>query len=194
MRKIYLDCGANNLQGFKKIVSLGEVGLGWEIHAFEPNPESRETLETEAASISRLGFNISFHNVAVGDVDGEVGFSYSDSVDQWATTCSWHSQRNFSKNVSVPQIDLAKFIRDRFAKEDQIYLKLDIEGGEFRLLEYLMEDGVFQWLDKLYVEWHVDNRWGHTFPCHLKPEQVQHYREVMHKVKTQGDVPVYDWD
>ena len=57
-----------------------------------------------------------------------------------------------------------------------------------------MEDGAFQWLSKLYVEWHIDNSWGHSFPDHLSADQAQHYRDIMQKVKTQKTVPVFDWD
>jgi len=50
-------------------------------------------------------------------------------------------------------IDLARFIK-RFPTMDEVILKMDCEGGEYELLEHLMEKGVDERLSLAWIEWH----------------------------------------
>ncbi len=54
----------------------------------------------------------------------------------------------------VPVIDLSKWIIKNFSKNDYIYVKMDIEGMEFQLIESLIESGALDYIDEMDVEWH----------------------------------------
>ena len=54
----------------------------------------------------------------------------------------------------VPVIDLSKWIIENFSKNDYIYVKMDIEGMEFLLIQALIESGALDYIDEMDVEWH----------------------------------------
>ena len=194
MQKVFLDCGTNHFLGLKKMVVQSGVGLNWKIHTFEPNPEARSDLEAKTEDLRRKGFDLTYHPVAVGDFDGMVSFKYSNEEDKWGTTCSWHTDHLYHKEVQVPQIDLAAFIRTHCVREDRIVCKMDIEGAEFHVLDHLLKTGMFEWFDELFVEWHVDNQWGHDWPAHFTEEQRTYYAQLKEQICNHPDVRVHEWD
>ena len=60
--------------------------------------------------------------------------------------------------VSVRTVDLNSFLRARFCAADFVWLKCDIEGAEFELLEHLLETGAAGLIDEASIEWHLDKR------------------------------------
>lgn len=54
----------------------------------------------------------------------------------------------------VPIIKLSRWIKDKFSKEDYIYIKMDIEGMEFLLLQDLISEGCLDYIKEMDVEWH----------------------------------------
>ena len=48
--------------------------------------------------------------------------------------------------VRVPTVDFARFLRERYCVEDNVLLKLDIEGAEFELLEHVRQQ-LLGWAD-----------------------------------------------
>ena len=194
MQNVLLDCGTNDFLGLKKMIVQEGVGLGWKMHSFEPNPEARPELEKKAEILRQKGFDLTFHPVAVGMADGRTGFKYNTEGDEWGTTCDWHSSHNYQNEVQVQQIDFAAFIQSHCSKDDQIFCKMDIEGAEFLVLDHLLKTGVFEWLDKLFVEWHIDNQWGHQWPDHFSEEQQSYFARLKDRVCNHPDVRVCPWD
>ena len=60
----------------------------------------------------------------------------------------------FEEPVSVECIDFSKWIKDNFSKEDYIFVKMDIEGSEYKILPKMIEDGTMSYIDTLVIEWH----------------------------------------
>ena len=56
--------------------------------------------------------------------------------------------------VNIPCIDLDKWIKENFSKDNFIVLKIDIEGEEYPLLEYMIQTGAIFYINKIYCEWH----------------------------------------
>lgn len=54
----------------------------------------------------------------------------------------------------VPIIKLSRWIRESFTKEDFIYIKMDIEGMEFLLLDDLIKTGCLDFINEMDIEWH----------------------------------------
>ena len=70
-----------------------------------------------------------------------------------ASWCSTGTRRQ-----RVPSIDLAAWLRQRFCPADLVIIKLDIEGGEWELLEHLLSSGTAPLIDYMSVEWHLGQR------------------------------------
>ena len=58
----------------------------------------------------------------------------------------------------VPTVDLARWLAQRFCREDAVDVKMDIEGAEFEVLEHLLRTGHANLIDVLAVEWHTEKR------------------------------------
>jgi hypothetical protein len=54
----------------------------------------------------------------------------------------------------IPVINLSNWIKNSFTKEDYIYVKMDIEGMEFSLVETLYLSGALDYIKEMDVEWH----------------------------------------
>ena len=59
------------------------------------------------------------------------------------------------KQVDVYGVDVATFITKYFDKDDNVFVKMDVEGLEFAILQKLMDNGGIQIIDKLVMECHA---------------------------------------
>mmetsp|Transcript_16941 Transcript_16941/g.36708 ORF Transcript_16941/g.36708 Transcript_16941/m.36708 type:complete len:253 (+) Transcript_16941:98-856(+) len=60
--------------------------------------------------------------------------------------------------VRVRTIDLASWLAVHFCSADDVFVKMDIEGAEFEVLEHLLDQGVAGLIDSIYIEWHTTKR------------------------------------
>lgn len=57
---------------------------------------------------------------------------------------------------NAPSVDLAAFIKQEATPEDFVVMKLDIEGGEWQLLQHLVNEGVIPYyIDEIMMECHA---------------------------------------
>ena len=62
-----------------------------------------------------------------------------------------------SDSFTVETINFSQFILDNFDINDNIVLKMDIEGEEYNVLEQMVNDKSIQYINKLFIEWHVNS-------------------------------------
>ena len=58
--------------------------------------------------------------------------------------------------LTLPCVDIAKFISDRYNAEDMIIVKMDIEGAEYELLIHLIKTNVLDLIDYFFLEFHTN--------------------------------------
>ena len=58
--------------------------------------------------------------------------------------------------LTLPCVDIAKFISDRYNAEDMIIVKMDIEGAEYELLIHLIKTNVLELIDYFFLEFHTN--------------------------------------
>ena len=132
-------------------------------YAFEPCKASFRTMEK--AFKGRPG--VECIHAAAGTSDGTTKLFHHQDAAGWFRRIfanenaeEGHSTMAAKSNVdprsfeTVPVVDLSRFLREHAKPEDEVVLKVDIEGGEYDLLEKLLADGSFELVDKLYCEWH----------------------------------------
>ena len=57
--------------------------------------------------------------------------------------------------IEVECIDLCEWIKKNINKEDKVFLKLDIEGEEYKIFPQLIEQNIIgEYLNEMYVEFH----------------------------------------
>ena len=149
MKKIFIDCGANNGCSIDLFLKKYPKSNEFEIHSFEPNPKFSK-------SFDKYGGNVTLHKNVVFTqnvtIDFYLGRDLSSSIRKDKITGI-----NY-KNVpiKVDAIDLSEFIKNNFNIQDYIVLKMDIEGAEYDVLPHLINEGIFDgWVDEIFGEWHL---------------------------------------
>ena len=58
------------------------------------------------------------------------------------------------KTIKVKAIDFGQWLKNNYRKEDVVFVKMDIEGAEYPVLEKMLKDGSMTYVDRLYIEFH----------------------------------------
>jgi FkbM family methyltransferase len=161
MRKIFLDVGAAAGSSVKFFRESHTEAYKFEIFCFEPLPDNIEALK-HVPCITVVPY-------AAWDSDGtdvlylgkyKSGTMYSDKITGEV------DPDNF---IEIPTIDFAEYIKEHFKKEDEIWLKLNVEGAEYDIVPHLYKNGLIDWFDRMYIRWH-----NHKIPSvQKKHEEVR---------------------
>lgn len=156
---LFVDLGSNLGQGyfwFKQFFNKPNVSF----ELFEPNPNCVEYLQ---ALDDVVCGKVKLHRVGVGIVDGSFDFfgldddesgKYSQGGSLFKEHNSKKNQNSSDRSIKVDVINLSTYLRKKSKDFDKIIVKMDIEGAELDLLEYLIKDGTVNLVDILYVEFH----------------------------------------
>jgi FkbM family methyltransferase len=161
-RGLFLDCGSNIGQGFEFFRKYYPNKL-YDYILFEPNPNCFQILNKKYSKLASNGVRL--ENVAVGventyvdfyGLEDEKGGPYSVG----GTVLPEHNSKNYAApnyaSLQVESIDFAAFVSDIFQKNNYAFvtLKLDIEGGEYQVLESLIAKDLMSRFETIYVEFH----------------------------------------
>ena len=167
MANVFLDLGTHYGQGLNEFMGMYSMDESWIIHTFEANPTTFDIFIKEHHHRAPW---VHPHLEAVSDHDGTITVNQETPPGEGDTGMGtstvnmevWNpwgladpDKDHFKKQVEVPCINFSKFIQDNFNKDDRIIIKMDIEGSEFDTLEKMLQDGTFEWVDDIYVEWHA---------------------------------------
>ena len=123
-----LDLGANI--GYFSVLAAGLVGQSGEVHAFEPAPTCFAQLKRNLAAFPWAHA----HPAAVADAPGTACFHFSDKANETGWGSLLTEDQSSTRETMVPVVRL-----DDWAGEQAIrrvdFIKIDIEGGEFRALQ-----------------------------------------------------------
>ncbi|XP_071947593.1 uncharacterized protein [Antedon mediterranea] len=197
-RKILLDCGANMASTVSLFRETYPDGKEFIIHSFEIDdrlapyfsPYKNHTLHCPLGVADSDGNMTAFSESAWSpdkgknngrDMQWGGGTLYVDK-DERADTKSG-GRRKLSYRTKIPTTDLSKWIRENTKKEDYVILKLDVEGAEFSILQKMLKEGTFAWIDKYYGEYHMSQPVG--FDLNAK-------KKIINNVKTKGKV-MLEW-
>ena len=139
MQKYVIDCG-----GWRgdSVETLRRQFLPDHIYTFEANPNFKKFYHFK---------NHTLINKAVWIYDGEIDFYLGGDYDMGSSVIQ---KDNTGKSIKVPCIDFSKWIIDNFKKEDEIILKMDIEGAEYKVLGKMIDDGSTDYINQFLVEIH----------------------------------------
>lgn len=161
MKKVFIDCGYHLGEGLTEFTSLLNINLEWDVYAFEANPYChiedkikqhpfKVTAYNKAVWISndKLLFNCQHQNSANSPKNGS-----THELDGWGSCLSdVNSQHVYDIQEEVETINFSEFLKQ--FKDSQVYVKMDIEGAEFKVLRKCIDDGTFNIINTIWVEWH----------------------------------------
>ena len=149
MKKVLLDCGANKGQSYEWFMKNRDDSGEYEIHCFEP-------VSSFSKNLSQLP--MTYHKEAVWIEDGTIDFydKTAEYIGRLSSTLYKHKTDNAGQGTrtTVSCIDFSKFIKDNFKLLDYIIVKMDIEGAEYKVIEKMLEDKTFEYIDEFYIEFH----------------------------------------
>lgn len=149
---VCIDCGAN-----VGLVTLEMLKKGAVVHAFEPNIYAYEKLQERT---KEYGSSCKIYNAGVWDRQDKMKLYLHEWSDQdqvkWSTGSSFVQEKENVRSDKYTEVDvirLSDFIRNLNTRVKM--LKIDIEGAEYETVTDLIETGVYQNIDKIYVETHA---------------------------------------
>lgn len=149
MKKLLIDCGGNLGDGFLILDGLVKPD---NVIIFEPNLNCFNIL---IEKFKTNKFNIL--NKAVGNSNRLVKF-HIPKKDNLSVGSTIHddfhnSKENLEYNtIDCEMVDLSQYISE--IEDCEIYLKLDVEGSEYDILEKMILDKTIFKIKKLFVEFH----------------------------------------
>jgi len=163
--KYYVDLGMHNGDLLEKVISIFpsfDKYIG-----FEPVPQ------LYAIANERFKYNdkVSLVNKAVSTKDSRnVNFylCYCNKLKKgevgYGSTLLKEKRRRFidkNKHIKIEVIDFSKYLKNNFEENDNITLKVDIEGEEYNLFNHIIENGTIKYINKIYCEWHYHKMYGY---------------------------------
>lgn len=148
---IAIDCGANV---GKFTVPMARTGA--EVYAFEPNPDAYACLVQNTAAYP----NVKALQAAVTTAAGSVKlylhrYAADDPVHFSSGSSLVGSKRNVRTDrfTMVDGIQFSEFLKGLGGRRVRL-LKMDIEGAEVAVLNQLLDEGLHERIDQLFVEVH----------------------------------------
>lgn len=181
MRKIFLDCGAHKGESIDVFLRCFDKNNEFEIYSFEPNPQ----LKNYFKKYKKLD-NFTFINKAVWIKDGFIDFYGLDEGPRRDVGCTINKNKidiSHNEPIRVESLSLSNWIKSNFNVEDYIILKLDIEGAEYDIINNMIKENTFDYINKFYVEFHV--KW-------MKNTEILH-KNTIENLKN-NNINYYFWD
>lgn len=140
--------------------------------AFEGNPNFADRHKAIQAAYKKKGWRVDYFTpLIISTTDDDVQFYMSDNLDDTLGSSMVNRdadspKRQWSKR-SLPAIDFAKFVKTHVlgrnlpadSKDDVVFMKMDIEGGEFAVIPHMRKAGVLcgggHGIDAMLVEEHT---------------------------------------
>ena len=145
MRKIFIDTGAYNGDSIEIFLRDVSDAKEYEIFAFEPNPQCWPDERLKACTLIKK---------AVWIKDGWVDFYIDNENGSTILKDKVTGDIDYENPIKVACVDLSKWIKKNFDKDDRIILKMDIEGAEYQILYKMLKDKTTEYLNELWVEFH----------------------------------------
>lgn len=169
MTKIFLDGGTHLGGGLKAISKKEGIDKSWKVYSWEANPHTYNKNLENKKRYER--FDIKFYNQALSTFTGYLDIMIQQqrskhtgeivNTGQGTTILSIDDFKNpeakadqIIEKMKISCIDFAQWIERNTSPEDEIIIKLDIEGAEYDLLEHLIKSHVLPRIKKMYIEWH----------------------------------------
>jgi FkbM family methyltransferase len=159
MNNILIDCGGNLGQGFRELESILGINDTWKVIIFEPNPHCIQQLKHNIKGLDYIEIVnkavATNNNLATLFIPNNSNVSQGATIDgvKFLEDSVRQTIGGYGENFEVECINLSEYI-SKLDGESIIHLKMDIEGGEYAILEHMIFEKTLSRVTKLYVEFH----------------------------------------
>lgn len=152
MRKVFIDLGAGSGDDIKGYYNLSPENKLHEVYAFEANPK-------RTVGIKKRYPNVTVYTAAAGTEDTKAKMYLGNHLNT-SSLLQEKKSVNTKNYIDVQVINICKWIKDNFTEDDYITLVVDIEGAEYELLGAMREQGLWSWINEMYMEFHGEKLEG----------------------------------
>lgn len=150
-RKIFIDIGGHLGETVRRFYREVPDADEYEIYSFEPDFETFKKLDANVGHIK----NVNLINAMMGTRDGIVDFFVGrDNQNEGGTSIRGKQtgKVNYEKPIKVESINLARWLKSN-VDGDYVILKMNIEGGEYDLMEMMLDEDLL--VDKCFIQLHA---------------------------------------
>lgn len=186
-RYVFIDLGARNGDTIDQFLKyyLYNIRTSVEIYAFEANPENYKDMVRYKSKYPELNMHVInkaawIHANGVNfTVDTHPTFRIGGSIFHYSQPELWDMKSRFVESVDFPV-----WLTDTVCPKDHVYVKMDIEGAEFEIIDKMLNDGSINLVDILAIEWHG------RFMKNTTKRTQEYYVE---KLKEYKDIKLKSW-
>lgn len=175
-RYIFIDGGAHygeTINAFKKTGIFSEHK--WKIYSFECNPLLVERLHRIFSTSS----DVEIMNKAIWIHSKGLNFYFGKSSLGGNVVKNKYTAKRLG-SIHVESIDFGDWLKANFVDKDTIWVKFDIEGAEYKILDKMLRDGSIKLVDKFYIEFHSSI---------MRDKTEKNDKEILNKIEKIG-IPV----
>jgi FkbM family methyltransferase len=151
-RKVFLDIGGHLGESVRRFYREVEDARHYEICTFEPVPSCFKQLKQ---NLSRMKNVTAFEKMVTND-GGEERDLFVGSVNDHEGSTSLLNKItgnvDYTKPIRVKTVGIKNFLTR--AKADCVILKMNIEGGEYELMDHIIKDDLMPCFNQIYVQTH----------------------------------------
>ena len=161
MKRIFISCGAHKLGILKQLNEVSKIRAydkfylkEWdEIYCFEPNKKFPDWIEYYGSPFE----NVTYINKAVWteNIEGARFYEMHHSFDYGNTMCPEKGGQGRKATNDADTIDFDKWLKENINKEDYVFLDMDIECAEYKVIPHLIKNGSIDLIDDFAIEWHT---------------------------------------
>jgi FkbM family methyltransferase len=170
-RKIFVDLGGHTGETVRRFYREVPDAADWDIYTFEPCPEK---LRDNAGFLP----NVNIIDAVAGTTTGDVQF-WKGSVNngEGSTIVPGKLTGGLSVPNRIRSINFVKWLNDTVNGDDYVVVKMNIEGGEYPLMDSLCKNGAMKKVDQFYINTH-----SHKFPV----EQAKEFEAIANRFKSKA--------
>jgi len=165
--RYFIDLGANDSCSTRIFRKLYDPKCKYRIYAFEPEPEFKDNFRNIK--------NCVFLPYAAWISETTLNF-YRDVRDKRkAGGTLLLEKKGVSKHndkMAVQGFDFSNWISTNFKVDDEIILKMDIEGAEYQVIPKMFDDDTLNYISKINIEWHWYKLEGVALQYHVDTESM----------------------
>ncbi|MQU72331.1 FkbM family methyltransferase [Sinorhizobium meliloti] len=152
-RKVYLDLGANVGDTIAHFAEWHPSHLIW---GFEANPQIVRSLRKRFKGNPNVKIVHRAVWVSEGTITLFLGHPLSSTVMEGkvAMPQAPEFEIHYDQSVEVTSIDFANWLLKNFTLQDDVTIKMDIEGAEYPILRRMIETKAIKLVDLLICEFH----------------------------------------
>jgi FkbM family methyltransferase len=146
-RHVFIDGGAHKGETIEHFLATDLYQkYDWEMYSFEANPHLISSILTHP--------KLTVIDKAIWTDEHGIDFYLGESTSSSSVVKDKRTGNLSSEPTRVGSVDFGAWISDNFSLHDFVFVKLDIEGAEYDVLEKMISDGTIDFIDALYVEFH----------------------------------------